>query len=151
MRGKKPTLLFRRGDYIGGHTIDLIDLFPLNFPFGWGGPKEKRATKVSKSAVLRHYCKITSPQMQQSQFLLVLCSMWQKMESFTKCIINCKSDFKSSTVAECLSTITQKEVETAARHILNGEETTNTTLKKLFTSIRAVSYTHLTLPTMRTV
>ena len=65
--------------------------------------------------------------------------MWQKFESFTKCIINCKSDFKSSTVAECLSTLTQNEVETAARHILSGEETTNITLKKLFTSIRGQS------------
>ena len=119
LRGKKPSLLFRRGDYIGGHTIDPIDLFPLNFPFGWGGPEEKRATKISKSAVLQHYYKIYLPQMQQSQFLLVLCSMWQKMESFTKCIINCKSNFKSSTVAECLSTLTQKEVETAGRYILS--------------------------------
>ena len=42
-------------------------------------------------------------------------------------------------MAECLLTITQKENETAARHILNGEETTNTTLKKLFTSIRGQS------------
>ena len=77
--------------------------------------------------------------MQQSQFLLVLCSMWQKMESFKKCVINCKSNFKSSTVAECLSTLTQNENGTAARHILNGEQTTNTTLKKLFTSIRSQS------------
>ena len=62
--------------------------------------------------------------------------MWQRMELFTKCIINCKSNFKSSTLADCLSILTQKEVETAARHILSGEQTTNTTLKKLFTSIR---------------
>ena len=34
LRGEKPTLLFRRGDYIGGHNISLIDLFPLIFPFG---------------------------------------------------------------------------------------------------------------------
>ena len=65
--------------------------------------------------------------------------MWQRMESFTKCIINCKSSFKSSTVADCLSTLTQQEVETAARHILSGEQTTNVTLKKLFTSIRGQS------------
>ena len=77
--------------------------------------------------------------MQQSQFLLALCSMWQRMESFTKCIINCKSNFKSSTVADCLSTLTQKDVETATRHTLSGQPTTNTTLKKLFTSIRGQS------------
>ena len=61
LKGQKPTLLFRRGDYIGGHKISLIDLFPLNFPFGWGGPEERRATKISKSAVLQHYCMISLP------------------------------------------------------------------------------------------
>ena len=136
LKGQKPTLLFRRGDIVGGHSIDLVDLFPLIFPFGWGGPDEKRSTRISKSAVLRHYTRIALPQLHQPQFLLVVCSMWQKMESFTKCIINCKSSFKQSTVADCLSTLSQSEVETAARHILSGEETTNPTLRKLFTSIR---------------
>ena len=77
--------------------------------------------------------------MHQPQFLLVLCSMWQRMESFTKCIINCKSSFKLSTVADYLSVLSQKEVETAAKHILREESTTNPTLKKLFTSIRGQS------------
>jgi len=40
-----------------------------------------------------------------------------------------------STLAECLSTLSHQEVETAARHALSGEKTTNEILKKLFTSI----------------
>ena len=82
IKGQKPTLLFRSGDIVRSHTIDLVDLFPLIFPYGWGGPDERRGTKVGKSAVLKHYSRISLPQMQQSQFLLVLCSMWQRMESF---------------------------------------------------------------------
>ena len=70
--------------------------------------------------------------MQQSQFLLVICSTWQRMEAFTKCIINCKSSFKSSTLAEKLSEVTLDEVQTAAKHILSGEKTSNDTLKKYF-------------------
>ena len=139
MKGKKPTLLFRSGDIVGGHTIDLVDLFPLVFPYGWGSPSERRGTKVGKSAVLRHYCRISLPQMQQSQFLLVLCSMWQRLESFNKCIISCKSSFKSSILADHLSILSGEEVETAMRHILDGEETSNVTLKKLFTSVRGQS------------
>ena len=49
-----------------------------------------------------------------------------------KCIISRKSNFKSSTLSE----LTQEQVETAAKHILNGEETENETLKKLFKSIK---------------
>ena len=48
--------------------------------------------------------------------------MWQRMEAFTKCIINCKSNFKSSTLAEKLSEVTLEEVQTAARHILSGKK-----------------------------
>ena len=136
MKGQKPTLLFRNGDIVGHHTIDLIDIFPLVFPYGWGGPNERRENRVGKSSVLRHYCRISLPQMQQSQFLLVLCSMWQRLESFNKCVINCKSSFKSSTLADHLSLLSGAEVQTAMRHILNGEKTSNPTLKKLFTSVR---------------
>ena len=45
LKGENPRLLFRRGDIVGGHTIDLIDLFPLIIPFGWGEPNEKSTTK----------------------------------------------------------------------------------------------------------
>ena len=62
--------------------------------------------------------------------------MWQRIESFKKCIISCKSSFKSSTLADSLSELTQEQVETAAKNILNGEETENETLKKLFKSIK---------------
>ena len=97
---------------------------------------EKRGIKIGKSALLRHYCRIALPQMQQSQFLLVLCSMWQRLESFTKRIISCKSNFKSSTLADELSLLTQGEIERAARHLLNGEKTDNETLRQLFSNIR---------------
>ena len=34
MKGQKPTLLFRNGDIVRHHTIDLVDIFPLVFPYG---------------------------------------------------------------------------------------------------------------------
>ena len=46
------------------------------------GPGEIRITKVYASAVPCHYNRTELPQMQQSQFQLVLRSMWQRMESF---------------------------------------------------------------------
>ena len=96
--------------------VNLINLFPLMFPHGWGDPDDKRATKVSKSASFCHYCCISLPQIQQPQFLLVLCSMWQRIEYFIKCIISCRSHFKSSTLADELSMITQAEVGRASWH-----------------------------------
>ena len=49
MKGQKPTLLFRSGDIVGHHTIDLVDLFPLSFPYGWGGPDEKGAIELERA------------------------------------------------------------------------------------------------------
>ena len=87
LKGEKPTLLFKNGDYVGGHKVNLIDLFPIVFPYGFGGPDETRATLVSLSVVLRHYSQIALPQMQNAQFLLVLCSMWQRIESFKNVLL----------------------------------------------------------------
>ena len=53
-KGKEPTLLFEKGDNVRGHKVNLIDLFPLIFPYGWGGPDQIRRTKLSKGGVLRH-------------------------------------------------------------------------------------------------
>ena len=61
LKGKMPTLLFRNGNFVNGHKINLTELFPLNFPFGWGGPDERRVTRVSEHEVLRHYSRIALP------------------------------------------------------------------------------------------
>ena len=74
--------------------------------------------------------------MQQSQFLLVVCSMWQRMESFTKCILHCRSSYNSNTLGESLSKVTKQQVEVAAKHLLEGKKTNDTLLQKLFTSIK---------------
>jgi len=65
--------------------------------------------------------------------------MWQRIESFQKCIISCRSSIKSSTLADELSLLTESQVTRAAKHLLCGEETDNLILKKLFSSIRAQS------------
>ena len=77
--------------------------------------------------------------MQQSQFLLVVCSMWQRMQSFNKCLLSCRSTLNSSNFSDALSQLSVSDVEKAAQHILNEEETNNPTLKKLFKHIHAHS------------
>ena len=52
------------------------------------------------------------------------------MEYFNKCMISCKSNFKSSPLGDELSLLTQAQVEGAARHLLDGEKTDNETLQK---------------------
>ena len=49
-----------------GKYFKLIDLFPSHFPYGWGGPNERRKSRVSQIEILQHYCRIALPQMQES-------------------------------------------------------------------------------------
>ena len=93
-------------------------------------------TKVSDHEVFRHYCQIALPEMQQSQFLLVVCSMYQRLLSFRKSFVLCRSKMNATTLGDHLAVLSHKQVETAANHVLNGKETNNATLKKLFSSIR---------------
>lgn len=72
--GQKPTLSFRYLYFANGHIIDLIDLFPLKFPYRRGGPNIRRATHVSDCKRMWHYSCIILPCMQESRFLLELCS-----------------------------------------------------------------------------
>ena len=65
--------------------------------------------------------------------------MRQRMESFTKCIIVCESNFISSTLVDELLLLTQTEVKRAARRLLNGEKTDNETLTNLVSSIMCQS------------
>ena len=129
LKGKMPTLLFRNGNFVNGHKIDLTELFHLNFPFGWGGPDERRVTRVSEHEVLRHYSRIALPQMQQSQFLLVLCSIYQRLLSFKKSFLICNSKLNTRTLGDQLAMLSQNQVEEAVNHIVNGKETDNPVLK----------------------
>ena len=74
--------------------------------------------------------------MQQSQFLLVVCSMYQRLLSFRKSYVLCRSKMNATTLGDHLAVLSHKQVETAANHVLNGKQTNNATLKKLFSSIR---------------
>ena len=58
------------------------------------------------------------------------------MESFQKCILSCNSQHDSKTLGERLSQVTAKDIETAAKNILDGKESKNATLKSLFSRIR---------------
>ena len=82
IKRENPTMLFCRGERTLDYLIKLEQLFATKFPFGRGGLNEKRATKVSKSECLRHYIRIALPNFQTADFLLVICSLYQRLESF---------------------------------------------------------------------
>ena len=139
LKGKEPTLIFRGGDRVGGHQIKLEKMFPVQFPFGVGGLHEKRPTKVSTMEVIRHYVRLSLPQFQRADFILVLYAMYQRVQSFQNSIITCKTKLNNTTLGEALSTITAEQLEETTTQVLagRGQQTSNATMNKVFHSISA--------------
>ena len=138
LREKEPTLIFKGGDRIGSHQIKLEEMFPVQFPFGVGG-LDKRPTKVSPQETMRHYARISLPQFQRADFILVLYAMFQRAQTFQKSIITCQSKLSLSALGDKLSTITKEQLDSVTKQVLDGRgnNTSNATMNQLFSSISA--------------
>ena len=56
----------------------LVDAFPLQFPFGMGGPKDERITPVTPQECYRYYMRVANSNFMRSDFILVLHSLYEK-------------------------------------------------------------------------
>ena len=130
------TLLFKYGTRIQSHMIKLHDMFPVQFPFGRGGPDEIRSVKVSNKACYQHYARLSLPQMMRADFLLVICSLYQSIDCYTNAIISCRSSWDSSTVGDEVSKLTVDELKQATKRVLDGLQPTRT-MNRLFSSVHS--------------
>ena len=130
------TLLFQYGTRIQSHLTKLHDMFPVQFPFGRGGPDETRSIHASTKACFKHYARLSLPQMMRADFLLVICSLYQSIECYTSAVISCKSSWNRSTVGEEVSRLSLDEMKQATKRVLDGIEPT-ATMNRLFSSVSA--------------
>jgi hypothetical protein len=73
LQGSASSLLTSRptreyANDIGMHF--LVDSFPLQFPYGLGGPREKRVTKVEYHECLEHYLGVANSNFMRPDFIL---------------------------------------------------------------------------------
>ena len=59
--------------------LDLVDSFPIQFPYGFGGPLQQRRTKVSVRECLQHYTELSLDQFKKGDFLLVCWNLVENM------------------------------------------------------------------------
>ena len=130
------TLLFKYGSRVPSHLMKIQDLFPIQFPFGRGGLDEKRMNAVSKQECLRHYSELSLSQFMRADFILIICAMYQCLESFTNCIITCRSSLDSTLLGNAMSTLTLEDLKAATKCVLGGEQPNSRTIQRLFSSLR---------------
>ena len=101
------------GNYANESSLNLEDVFPVQFPFGFGGPNNSRRNQISQKVCLQHYLKLSLPQFIQGNFILVVNHIYNSILSFKSGIIKAESNFHGSTLAEEVSTFTVADIEQA--------------------------------------
>ena len=83
LKGRTPTILFHGGKFASnGHNIPLHTMFPIQFPFGFGGLDMTRPTKVSHEECMKHYMNLSLPQFHTQDFTLTLLGIYNRIKSY---------------------------------------------------------------------
>ena len=112
MEGKEPTLVFSSNNNKNDWELCLTQIFPLYFPYGVGKIKEKRKNPVSELECMRHYLRLSLPQFQKADFILVLGHMLFRKQVFRSAFVRCmsKTGEDGITLGEKFSRVTDQEM-----------------------------------------
>ena len=119
-----PTMLMYGGSYLKAHEIDLVDVFPIQFPFGLGGPVGpiERKVPVSLEACLEHYMRLSLNQFMRPDFILVCYHLWCRNASYKTGLIKCKSDYQGKALAEKISQLSVEDIKLASSELSHAQE-----------------------------
>ena len=145
LNGEPPSLIVHGGEYVNGSKLRLELIFPLQFPFGFGGPTMKRPTQISQLAILQHYMRLSLPQFQRGDFKLVVLNMFNRMRSYETGLITSRSSrVHGRPFAEVVSTLTEKQIKEAADKRTNNIDDSSIAgefLSRVEISCAALGYT----------
>ena len=124
LQSNAPTLLMYGGSYLKSHEIDLVDAFPIQFPFGLGGPNGpiERKVPVSVEVCLEHYMRLSLNQFMRPDFILVCYHIWCRNASYKTGLIKCKSEFQGRALAEKISQLSVEDIKYASRQLSHAQE-----------------------------
>jgi hypothetical protein len=118
MQGKEPTLVFSSTAYQNDWQLTLSRLFPLYFPFGVGDMKDdSRANRVSEVEAMKHYLRLSLPQFQKPDFILVLGHILFRKLAFQSASVRCMSKAGNDgiTLGEAFSNVTDDQIMNMAK------------------------------------
>lgn len=152
LQSHAPTMLMYGGSYLKAHEINLEDAFPIQFPFGTGGPSPgiDRKVAVSIEACLGHYMRLSLNQFMRPDFILVCYHIWCRNASYKTGLIKCKSDFQGKALGEKISQLSVDDIKEASNELcemqasnepLIGTSTATQFLKRITTSCKALGHT----------
>jgi hypothetical protein len=128
----------------------LVDSFPLQFPYGIGGPKDKRETKVEYLDMLQYYLRVADCNFMRHDFVLLVHSLWEKEKAMTTAMIRCQVKLSNGeSVAQNVGNLSVEALEAEMQIRVNGarrESHANSSAKMLLdgidTSCKAMAHTN---------
>ena len=119
--GETPTLIYHPSKVMNNAKIS--QLCPIAFPFGTGDVDCKRTPKVTEVECLKHYLKLSLPQFQEGQTVLIIHHIFQRRKSFLTGITKCNVSSNGSTIADQLAEMTVNELDEAITQMKNISKT----------------------------
>jgi hypothetical protein len=135
----------------------LVDSFPLQFPYGIGGPKSTRVTKVSYFDMLKYYLRVADRNFMRHDFILLIHSLWEKEKAMTTAFIRAPIKMSNGeSLAQTLGNLRPEDLIEEANIRVNQRNRENfvQTPAKLFfdtieTSCKAMAHTNQASKTAR--
>ena len=91
VKQSNPVLLLHGGNHAREYEVDLEAVIPFAFPYGMGGPNQKRPCNISKRQIIKRYTRLAMPQFMTAETILILHHIFSRQISFDTGIMTCRN------------------------------------------------------------
>ena len=142
LQNKPPRLLVSGGTFANIQEMKIENVLPFSFPFGIGGMNMNRRVKVSDLLCIQHYMRISLRQFMESQTILLLHQMYNRMKSYINGVMTCRTNINGITLGDRISNMSMKDIEQIKDDKTDHlNETTKEFLRAINTSSAAMGHT----------
>ena len=142
LQNKPPQLLVSGGTFANIQEMKIENVLPFSFPFGIGGMNMNRKVKVSDLLCIQHYMRLSLRQFLESQTILLLHQMYNRMKSYINGVMTCRTNIDGITLGDRISNISMKDIEQIKDEKTDHlNKTTKEFLRAIKTSSAAMGHT----------
>ena len=106
-----PVLLLHGGNHAREHEVDLEAVLPFAFPYGMGGPNQKRPCHISKKQIIKRYTRLAMPQFMTAEVILILHHIFSRQISFDTGIMTCRKKHGSTDFTRQINSLKASDFE----------------------------------------
>jgi len=142
VKQSNPVLMLHGGNYAKEHEVDIEAVLPFAFPYGVGGPNQKRRTKISKDKIVKRYTRLAMPQFMTAEVILVLHHIFSRQKSFETGIMTCRNKYGSGNFTRQINALRSSDFnDDDGQRDPCSDHRVNSVLKSITTSCKSLGHT----------